>query len=136
MKTLGQLGMAFSIITILSFPVQAEDFSFTFEWGDIPLCTSGSPNTVKNPTFRLSGVPQGTKFISFTLVDLDVPSYSHGGGTVAYSGGNVIEPGAFTYESPCPPGGSHTYEWEAKAKESDGFFSGSIGSAKASTSYP
>jgi len=48
----------------------------------------------------------------------------------------VIKPGAFKYESPCPPSGSHTYEWDATAKDGDGFFSGTLGSTKASVSYP
>jgi phosphatidylethanolamine-binding protein (PEBP) family uncharacterized protein len=114
----------------------AQTFSFEFDWGDIPLCNTGSPNTVKNPVSRLSNVPAGTKFISFTLSDLDVPSYNHGGGSVPYTGQTVIEPGAFTYESPFPPSGSHSYQWEATGKDGDGFFSGSTGSAKATRSYP
>jgi len=114
----------------------AQKFTVEFEWGNIPLCNTGSPNTVKNPIFRLKNVPKGTKFISFTLTDIDVPSYNHGGGTVPYTGQTEIKPGAFTYESPCPPSGSHTYEWEATGKDDDGFFSGTTGTAKASKSYP
>ena len=117
-------------------PLQASAFSLEFEWGNIALCDTGSPNTVPNPTFRLKNVPKGTKFINFSLTDLDVPSYNHGGGTVAYTGQGEIKPGAFTYESPCPPSGSHTYEWTAKGQDGDGFFSGTTGSAKASKSYP
>jgi phosphatidylethanolamine-binding protein (PEBP) family uncharacterized protein len=114
----------------------AEDFSIAFEWGDIPLCTSGSPNRVPNPEFVLSGVPEGTKTISFRLTDLDVPSYDHGGGTVEYSGQDVIESGAFKYQSPCPPSGSHTYEWKAYAKNKKGFFAKKLGTAKAKKEYP
>ncbi|MBN2125206.1 MAG: phospholipid-binding protein [Deltaproteobacteria bacterium] len=117
-------------------PAYAGEFSISFDWGDIPLCTSGSPNVVPNPRFVLSNVPEGTKFIEFTMTDLDVPSYNHGGGTIEYKGDDIIEPGAFTYKSPCPPGGSHRYEWTAKAKEKKGFFSGSIGKAKAVKTYP
>lgn len=114
----------------------AGEFSIEFEWGDIPLCTSGSPNIVPNPTFLLSGVPEGTKVISFQMTDLDVPSYNHGGGNVEYSGQSVIEPGAFTYNSPCPPNGSHTYEWKAYAKEKDSFFAKKLGKAEAKKLYP
>lgn len=114
----------------------ASDFSISFEWGNIPLCTSGTPNTVPNPKFILSNVPEGTKFIQFTMTDLDVPNYDHGGGTVAYTGKNIIEPGAFKYSSPCPPNGSHNYEWTAKAKKKKGLFGGSVGKAKAKKSYP
>jgi phosphatidylethanolamine-binding protein (PEBP) family uncharacterized protein len=115
---------------------EAQKFTLEFEWGNIPLCDSGSPNTVDNPIFRLGNVPTGTKFINFALTDLDAPNYNHGGGTVPYSGQKVIKPGAFKYESPCPPSGSHTYEWDATAKDGDGFFSGTLGSTKASVSYP
>lgn len=119
-----------------SAPAPAGDFTLAFDWGDIQLCTSGSPNTVDNPTFRLSGVPKGTKAIRFSLTDLDVPSYDHGGGTVAYTGQTEIKPGAFTYQSPCPPDGKHTYEWEAAAKDGDGFFADTLGTAKAKKIYP
>lgn len=133
-KTMGLLTVLISLA--VAQHAVADDFTLAFEWGDIPLCTSGNPNTVPNPTFTLTNVPEGTKFLSFTLTDLDVASYNHGGGTIEYTGENVIAPGAFKYKSPCPPGGSHEYEWTVKAKESDGFFSGSIASASASVSYP
>lgn len=133
-KTLGVL----SVLALLGGPqhAAADDLSLAFEWGDIPLCTTGNPNTVPNPTFTLKNVPAGTKFLSFTLTDLDKPSYPHGGGTIEYTGQDVIQPGAFTYKSPCPPSGSHDYEWSVKAKESDGFFSGSLASATATKTYP
>ena len=124
------------LIFISSVPVMAEEFSISFEWGDIPLCTSGQPNTVKNPRFILSNVPENTKIISFQLKDLDAPNYNHGGGKITYTGNNVIEPGAFTYKSPCPPSGSHRYVWTATAKEKDSFFGGSIGKAKSMKRYP
>ena len=111
----------------------ASEFRFTFEWGDIPLCTSGNPNRVDNPSFSLSNVPQGTTEIHFRLQDLDVPSFNHGGGTVAYKNQDVIEPGAFQYESPCPPGGKHTYEWTATAVDGYG---GEVGKARARKEYP
>ena len=114
----------------------AEEFTIDFEWGDIPLCTSGTPNTVPNPKFVLSGVPQGTKVISFQMTDLDVPSYNHGGGKIEYTGQNVIEPGSFKYQSPCPPNGSHTYEWKAYAKNKDSLFAKKLGAAKAKKQYP
>ena len=86
-------------------------FSFTFEWGDIKKCTSGNPNTVSNPIFNLTDVPEGTKELRFKMKDKDVPGYNHGGGKIKnYTGETTIQPGAFKYKSPCPPGGSHTYE--------------------------
>ena len=93
----------------------AAAFELGFDWGPIPLCTTGIPNVVPNPIFRLSAVPEGTRFIRFALKDLDVPDYDHGGGTVRYDGQAEIAPGAFRYQSPCPPGQTHRYEWTATA---------------------
>jgi phosphatidylethanolamine-binding protein (PEBP) family uncharacterized protein len=129
-------GLLFLLAIFIATSAVASDFAISFRWGEIPLCTSGRPNVVPNPRFVLSNVPAGTKFIEFTMTDLDVPTYDHGGGTVSYTGENIIEPGAFTYKSPCPPSGSHRYQWTATAKEKTGFFSGSIGNARATGTYP
>jgi len=129
---------SFCIILLSLFvtPATAAEFTISFEWGNIPLCNSGRPNTVPNPRFVLSNVPEGTKFIEFIMTDLDVPSYNHGGGTVEYTGNNIIEPGAFTYLSPCPPSGSHSYQWTATARKKTGMLGGSLGKAKATRKYP
>ena len=92
------------------------DFRISFEWGNIPLCTTGRPNTVPNPAFRVTGVPAGTETIEFELTDLDVPSYNHGGARLRMTGDGTVPSGTFTYRSPCPPGEVHTYEWEATAR--------------------
>jgi phosphatidylethanolamine-binding protein (PEBP) family uncharacterized protein len=128
--------LIFSVIIFFTVPAASAEFALSFEWGDIPLCTTGNPNIVPNPKFVLSNIPEGTKFIQFKLTDLDVPSYNHGGGIVEYTGNNTIEPGAFEYKSPCPPGGSHRYRWTATAKKKNGFFSGSLGKAEMTKNYP
>ncbi|HHG91274.1 MAG TPA: phospholipid-binding protein [Devosia sp.] len=115
----------------MSQPVFA--FGLSFEWGDLRLCTSGNPNRVKNPPFVLEGVPAGTSKIQFKLVDLDVPSYNHGGGVVPWDGQETIEPGAFRYKSPCPPNGPHTYQWTAIAINDTGE---ALAVAKARRQYP
>lgn len=112
---------------------QAEEFSFTFSWGDIPLCTSGQPNVVDNPFFMVSNVPQYTKYIFFKLTDENVPNYKHGGGQANYNGANIIKRGAFTYKSPCPPDGAHTYTWKAYALGADRRI---LASASQSKLYP
>lgn len=122
-----------SLCLLLTFPVSAHAFSFSFEWGNIKLCTSGRPNRVKNPLFSLRSVPDGTARIEFNMKDLNVPSYRHGGGRVRYSGQSQIEPGAFRYKSPCPPDGSHTYQWTATAKDRSGNV---LATATAQRSYP
>ena len=133
---LKKCGLLIFVTILLVTPAIASEFTISFGWGNIPLCTSGHPNVVPNPKFVLSNVPQGTKFIQFKMTDLNVPSYNHGGGTVEYTGKNVIEPGAFKYKSPCPPSGSHRYKWTATAKKKTGLFSGSLGKAQATKSYP
>ena len=69
----------------------------------------------------------------FSLTDLDAPNYNHGGGRVAYSGQQTIEPGAFKYESPCPPNGQHRYRWTARAKNKD---SKTLAKAESMKKYP
>lgn len=109
----------------------ANAFGVSFSWGNIPSCTSGNPNTVPSPKFAISGAPKGTAKLRFALRDLNVP-YSHGGGTVAYSGGSVPA-GAFKYKSPCPPDGSHNYQWTITAMDAGGK---KLGTAKATKRYP
>lgn len=121
-------------IAMLSSAATAGDFAFSFSWAGLKSCTSGNPNTVSNPRFVLKDVPDGTKFIRFRLTDKNVPGYNHGGGVVPWSGGAAIEPGAFKYKSPCPPGGAHVYEWKATAQTKRN--GGVIATAKASRKYP
>lgn len=91
-------------------------FSFDFDWQGLRSCTNGNANMVSNPAFVLSDVPEGTAVIEFRMVDLDVPDFSHGGGTVAWTNETIVPLDSFTYLSPCPPNGSHRYEWTARAK--------------------
>lgn len=110
----------------------AADFEISFDWGDIPLCTSGQPNIVPSPVFKLKNLPEGTNKVVFKLKDLDVPQYNHGGGTVKLSSGGTMPGGVFKYKSPCPPDGPHTYEWTATAKKGGK----TLAKASASTVYP
>lgn len=130
----------FTAFTFVAMATSANAFEVEFDWGEIPLCTSGKPNLVENPRFILKNVPQGAKILKFYLTDRDVPNFDHGGGTVevdaATDGGAIIEPGAFTYRSPCPPDGPHTYEWVITAKEKDSYFAANIGKTKVRRAYP
>jgi phosphatidylethanolamine-binding protein (PEBP) family uncharacterized protein len=86
-------------------------FSASFAW------CSGSPS------FTLTDVPQGTAKLQFAMTDLNVPSFHHGGGTVAYSGQAAVSCGAFSsgFTGPSPPPGQvHTYEFTVKALGSNG----------------
>ena len=64
-------------------------FSASFAW------CSGSPS------FTLTDVPPGTARLQFAMTDLNVPSFHHGGGTVAYSGQTAVPCGAFRDGSSC-----------------------------------
>lgn len=126
------LGLSFFAVS----PAAAEQFRISFTWAGLKLCTSGSPNTVANPEFVVKGLPKGTQVIQFRLVDKDVPTYNHGGGTVAMTRDGKVPRGAFKYQSPCPPNGAHTYEWTATAKSKKGFGGKKLGVAKAARKYP
>jgi len=124
------------VIATISFFLASQSifaFGISFDWGDIRPCTSGNPATINNPDFVLSDVPEGTQKIRFKMVDLNVPSYNHGGGTISYSGETKIASGAFRYKSPCPPDGSHTYLWSAVALDATGQ---ALAIAKAKRQYP
>lgn len=82
--------------------------SVDFSWNDTTACSS------KSPAFKIGNVPTGTKTLKFWMTDLDLPSYMHGGGAVAYTGSSEIPQGAFSYTGPCPPS-KHEYQWEVTA---------------------
>ena len=102
-------------LTLISTPAMAQ-MSASFTWGDIPLCTSGQPNIVPNPEFVITGLPEGTQVVELWLKDLDRPGYDHGGAKLRMSKDGTVPSGLFTYKSPCPPDGPHTYEWTVVAK--------------------
>lgn len=131
-----QIMLKFAFVTAVAVSLcsQAAAFEVEFTWDGLKSCTSGNPNTVANPRFALKDVPEGTKFIRFKLVDTNVRAFDHGGGVVAYTGQESIDPGAFKYKSPCPPNGAHTYEWTATAQSKKS--GGKLGVAKAARKYP
>ena len=112
----------------------AQAFTIEFDWAGLKSCTSGNPNTVANPEFVLKNVPAGTAFIRFKLIDRNVPDFNHGGGVVSWAGEATVKTGAFKYKSPCPPNGSHNYEWTATAQSKKN--GGALAKAKASRNYP
>ena len=63
-------------------------------------------------------VPPGTARLQFAMTDLNVPSFRHGGGTVAYRGQPAVPCGVFSsgFTGPSPPPGQvHTYQFRIKA---------------------
>ena len=93
----------------------AADMKASFDWGPTKKCFDG-----KSPPFKLSSVPDGTAKLDIRMMDLDAPTFSHGGGKVAYSGQNSLPYGAFRYKGPCPPSGTHRYRFTIKALDAKG----------------
>ncbi|WP_243371264.1 YbhB/YbcL family Raf kinase inhibitor-like protein [Microvirga solisilvae] len=92
-----------------------------------------------SPEFKLTGVPKGTASFELKMVDLDVPSYPHGGGKASYQAGqnaipcNTISAG-WGYNPPSPPPGQvHTYQWTIKALGANG---GVLGQAVTQRKFP
>lgn len=79
-----------------------------FSWAGTKACSTVPP------AFSVSNVPKGTTALKFRMTDLDVPSFNHGGGTI-HMGTAEIPAGSFSYTGPCPPSGSHKYEFEVTA---------------------
>jgi hypothetical protein len=86
-------------------------FSASFAW------CSGSPG------FALKDVPAGTAKLQFAMTDLNLPSFHHGGGSIAYAGQTSVPCGAFSsgFTGPSPPPGQvHTYQFSIKALAANG----------------
>ena len=106
------LALACSAASLIATEASAQAFSASFRW-----CPQGSP------AFQLRGVPKGTAKINLAMMDVDVPSFPHGGGDVPYAGQGNIPCGALpkaTYTGPSPPSGAHTYRWTIKALDGSG----------------
>lgn len=91
-----------------------------FEWLREHQCSA------KSPAIVVVGIPAGATRLAANMVDNDMPSYLHGGGSVEIASANEvkIEPGALKdYKGPCPPNFSnfgHDYSWTVKALDSSG----------------
>jgi phosphatidylethanolamine-binding protein (PEBP) family uncharacterized protein len=91
-----------------------------------------------SPEFKLSGVPKGTASLDLQMVDLNVPTYRHGGGQVAFRAGQKsVSCGALAaggYNGPSPPAGQvHAYQWTIRALDAGGQV---LGQAVTQRSYP
>lgn len=96
-------------LVLIAGSLDAEAFGAKFSWSGIPDCSNTSP------AFSLNDVPAGTAKLRFQMIDLDKPSFKHGGSTIKYSG-TTIARGAVSYIGPCPPPGEkHRYRWSVEA---------------------
>jgi phosphatidylethanolamine-binding protein (PEBP) family uncharacterized protein len=94
----------------------AASLGVRFTWAGTAACSTVPP------AFTISGVPKGSRYLVFNLVDLDKPDYVHGGGQIPYSGSAAVPAGAFggSYRGPCPPPGVvHTYRWTVEAMDAN-----------------
>jgi phosphatidylethanolamine-binding protein (PEBP) family uncharacterized protein len=114
-KRLCAISAILVLISANSIHAQSSRFAVDFGWQGTAPCFDP-----KSPPFTLSGVPNGTKVLRFSMKDLDAPTYPHGGGSVPYHGQSQIDRGAFSYQGPCPPQGQHSYQWTVEAQDGDG----------------
>jgi phosphatidylethanolamine-binding protein (PEBP) family uncharacterized protein len=107
----------------------AVDLTVDFDWQPSDRCSRRSPE------IRVSNIPAATKTLYVKLKDRDVPNWNHGGGTVAYDGSGVIPAGALknSYNGPCPPSGSHRYEFTVQAIDAAGVV---VGIGKKARAFP
>jgi len=121
-------GFLFGCVSAKVSP-NAVDLKVNFKWTKASNCSNKSPKIV------VSNIPKGTKSLKVKLEDFDAPTWNHGGGTVPYNGSGVIKAGALTngYNGPCPPSGSHSYQFTVHAIDKDGII---IGIGKAVKKFP
>ncbi|MCB1923579.1 MAG: phospholipid-binding protein [Gammaproteobacteria bacterium] len=96
----------------LSVPVaeNAAQLTVDWQWSEKSGCTDVSP------AITVGNVPAATKYLRIRMSDLDKPTFSHGGGEVAYTGDKMVPEGALnSYYGPCPPSGAHRYEFVVRA---------------------
>src|SRR5215475_6698646 len=99
------MGLAAAIAIWPGMPAAADDLTVSYKF--TAKCSRMSPE------IKVGNVPAGTVAFKVRLRDNDKPSWQHGGGTVPADPSGVIPAGALTdgYNGPCPPDGSHTYEF-------------------------
>lgn len=122
------------VAAILSVAVPAfaqSGLDVDWEWKVAHRCNNTSP------ALTVSGIPDGTKTLSFQMNDLDFQYKDHGGGSVPHTGGPTAEisEGALksNYLGPCPNNFSsfgHAYQITVKALGADGSEIAKIAKAK------
>ena len=113
--------LTFAAMLFISASAFAQSgLSLDWQWKSSHRCS------VTSPAITVSGIPTGTARLAVTMVDLDVPSYDHGGGSVAHAGGataTIAEGALKDFRGPCPPnfnGAGHNYEITVRALAADG----------------
>jgi phosphatidylethanolamine-binding protein (PEBP) family uncharacterized protein len=110
----------FAFAAAMFFAGDAQALGLTVSWGPGAACSGQSP------AMRFSSVPKGTTKLVLTMTDLDLPTYTHGGGSVDFTGKTSFAPGELfgmfsSYRGPCPPPGTrHRYRWTVEAQDPAG----------------
>jgi phosphatidylethanolamine-binding protein (PEBP) family uncharacterized protein len=105
---------------LFATPIFAQTLTVDWDWKRSHQCSS------KSPEIRVSGIPEGAKALGVTMVDHDMRSFDHGGGSLPVVGGPAItipESALQNYRGPCPPNFSsfgHDYEFTVRALGADG----------------
>lgn len=135
-KILLSLAVAFFLIAGCVGPQvdpNAVTLGVKFSWKGI------KKGSKKSPKIIVTKIPRRTVKLKIKLKDLDVTSWNHGGGEVAYKPTKrrvkVIRAGALKkgYNGPNPPGGSHRYQFTVHAIDAKGVI---VGIGKAMKKYP
>ena len=109
-----------SLVGCQSIPVSENVASLgvSFDFEAKHACTSRSALSRLSPEITLTGVPAGTAFLQFKMVDLDFRPANHGSETLEYTGSVIGEGELKSYVGPCPPN-QHRYTMTFKALNAD-----------------
>lgn len=113
----------------LAFNAQAQ-MAVNLEWRLEHRCSRTSPPLV------VTGLPTGTAKLAANMIDNDMTSFKHGGGSVDVTDQTNFEipSGALKgYVGPCPPNFSsfgHEYSWTVQAIDASGKVLGSATTTK------
>ena len=95
-------------------PDNAVTLDVHFEW------TKDSPCSNLSPPITVNNIPEETKYLRVSMVDLNLYRMDHGGGDVPYTGLKTISEGAILpFLGPCPEGPHSFYEITVQALSAD-----------------
>ncbi len=111
-----------NVIAVLMVVVLAGTASATVDTSKLPRMGVDFAFDQKNkcqgvsPEIRLTNVPAAVA--NFEVTDLDVPSFHHWSQTIPATGSVIREGAGRGYYGPCPPSGTHRYQIEVTALDS------------------
>jgi len=110
-----------ALLLAVAFPAHAQSsLVVDWDWKRSHECKPVSP------AIKVTGIPADARSLVVSMIDHDMRSFDHGGGTVAVSGepSFTLPEGALkSYKGPCPPNFrsfGHDYEFIVRAIGADG----------------